>query len=130
MNSEIYGVETDLPWGLVFVRAIPPETVAKHPTQIYEGLAYFLIFLFLYIFYLRRGTKITNGFIFGWFLILLFAVRFIIEFVKEPQVDFEKTMALNLGQLLSIPFILLGAGILIYNQTISKNGKTNKAESK
>ncbi|MBN1339520.1 MAG: prolipoprotein diacylglyceryl transferase [Bacteroidales bacterium] len=111
MNSEIYGVETSLPWGFMFVRA--GETTAKHPTQIYEGLSYFIIFLILYVVYLKGWQKIKEGMLFGWFLTLLFSVRFLIEFVKEPQVGFEAGMALNMGQLLSIPFVLAGVYFLL-----------------
>jgi prolipoprotein diacylglyceryl transferase len=110
MNSEIYGIETSLPWGFIFVRE--NETVAKHPTQIYEGLSYLLIFFVLYFIYRKNTKKLKPGLIFGLFLILLFSVRFIIEFIKEPQVGFEANMALNMGQLLSIPFILAGVFIM------------------
>ena len=107
MNSEIYGVKTDLPWGFVFVNS-DPGMLPKHPTQIYEALAYLLIFVILYTVYLRRDGKPRPGFLFAMFMILVFSFRFIIEFLKEPQVAFESGMALNMGQLLSIPFIFLG----------------------
>jgi len=113
MNSEIYGVETSLPWGFVFARW--HETVPKHPTQIYEGLSYLAIFGILYLLYRKKGTSLKQGYIFGLFLILLFSVRFIIEFIKEPQVGFEEQMALNMGQILSIPFVLLGFYLLFFN---------------
>ncbi len=113
MNSEIYGVETTLPWGFKFVNT-DPSLVPKHPTQIYEALAYLGIFLFLWFVYLKRDGKPRPGFLFAMFMILVFAFRFLIEFVKEPQVNFEVGMALNMGQLLSIPFVLLGVGTLIY----------------
>lgn len=112
MNSEIYGVETTLPWGFIFVRW--HETVPKHPTQIYEGLSYLLIFVVLYFRYQRKGPGIKPGFIFGFFLTTLFSMRFIIEFIKESQVDFENTMTLNMGQILSIPFILAGIYLLFF----------------
>ncbi|MCD4735790.1 MAG: prolipoprotein diacylglyceryl transferase [Bacteroidales bacterium] len=111
MNSEIYGIETTLPWGFVFERW--QETVPKHPTQIYEGLSYFVIFVLLFLIYLYKGKKLRDGFISGLFLTLLFLVRFLIEFVKEPQVTFENDMALNMGQLLSIPFIIAGLVLLV-----------------
>lgn len=114
MNSEIYGRETTLAWGFIFERA--GETIPKHPTQIYEGLGYFLIFIVLYQIYLKKFQKLKSGFIFGLFLILLFGIRFIIEFIKEPQVSFEANMILNLGQLLSIPFILTGIGLLLWTR--------------
>jgi prolipoprotein diacylglyceryl transferase len=112
MNSEIYGHVTTLPWGFIFERA--GETLPKHPTQLYEGLSYLSVFVLLYV--LNSKTKIMErrGLIFGISFILLFSARFLIEFVKEDQVDFESTMTLNMGQLLSIPFILLGIGLLIY----------------
>lgn len=113
MNSEIYGGETTLPWGFIFVRA--GETVPKHPTQIYEALSYLVIFGIIYAIYLKIGPKkLKTGFIFSLFLILLFSVRILIEFIKEAQVEFEKTMTLNMGQLLSIPFVLVGL-VLLFN---------------
>lgn len=119
MNSEIYGVETSLPWGFIFVRW--GETLPKHPTQIYEALSYLLIFVLLYSIYLRKGIKLKDGYIFGLFLILLFSARFLIEFIKEPQVGFEDNMILNMGQLLSIPFVLLGIAILIRSKKQKKS---------
>jgi len=113
MNSEIYGVETSLPWGFIFVRN--NELFPKHPTQLYEALSYFVIFFLLYFYYRKQEGKTKTGFIFGVFLILLFAARFLIEYVKEPQVDFEKTMALNMGQWLSVPFILAGVFFVVYS---------------
>jgi prolipoprotein diacylglyceryl transferase len=110
MNSEIYGNVTNLPWGFIFARE--NETLAKHPTQIYEGLSYLAIFFLLYFIFIRKAKSLKPGYIFGLFLILLFSVRFIIEFIKEPQVGFEANMALNMGQLLSIPFILTGFYLL------------------
>jgi phosphatidylglycerol:prolipoprotein diacylglycerol transferase len=110
MNSEIFGIPTSLPWGFVFTRAADPAEalVPRHPTQIYEGLSYLAIFLFLWWYYYRKNGQPAPGFLFGMFLILVFGMRFLIEFLKEPQVGFEQHMALNMGQLLSIPFILTG----------------------
>ncbi len=112
MNSEIYGIETSLPWGFVFIKNL--EVVAKHPTQIYEALTYFLVFGLLSTIYIRRDAKFRPGILFSWFLILVFGMRFLIEFIKEDQVDFESGMALNMGQWLSIPFVLLGIALLIF----------------
>ena len=108
-NSEIYDVETTLPWGFVFERE--GETVAKHPTQLYESLSYFIIFGVSYWYYLRKNGRFKTGTIFGWWLVALFGVRLLIEFVKNDQVDFEAGMALNMGQLLSLPFIIGGLTI-------------------
>jgi len=112
-NSEIYGVETTLPWGFIFVRN--GEVLPKHPTQLYEALSYTAIFILLYWLYLKADGKLRNGFIFGIFLILLFGARFLIEYVKEPQVEFEKHMMLNMGQWLSLPFIVAGIVFLLYS---------------
>ena len=106
MNSEIYGVETTLPWGFVFLRN--HEVAPKHPTQIYEGLSYLLIFFLLFRLYWSKKGQHYQGLLFSLFLILVFTARFFIEFVKEPQVEFETHMKLNMGQLLSIPFVLAG----------------------
>ena len=112
VNSEIYGVETSLPWGFIFIRA--NENVPKHPTQIYEALSYLILFIVLYTIYNKNFGKLKNGLLFGIFLIFLFLMRFMIEFIKEVQVTFENELFLNMGQLLSIPFILFGIGLLIY----------------
>ncbi len=110
MNSEIYGNPTDMPWGFVFLR--DGQMIPKHPTQIYEALSYLLIFILLFTVYNRKGTQIRHGLLFSIFLILLFSVRFFIEFIKEVQVDFEQEMALNMGQWLSIPFVIVGLFLL------------------
>jgi prolipoprotein diacylglyceryltransferase len=106
MNSEIYGVETTVPWGFVFLRN--HEVVPKHPTQIYEGLAYLLIFFLLYYLYWRKKGEHYQGMLFSLICILVFTSRLLIEFVKEDQVAFEATMKLNMGQWLSVPFIIMG----------------------
>ena len=105
MNSEIFGIETVVPWAFIFVQI---DNIPRHPTQIYEGLSYLAIFGYLYWYYWKTDGKPRPGFIFGMFLILLFTVRFFIEFVKVTQVGFEAGMVLNMGQWLSIPFVLVG----------------------
>jgi prolipoprotein diacylglyceryl transferase len=105
-NSEIYGVETTLPWGFVFEQN--GETVPKHPTQLYESLSYFTIFAVSLWYYIKKKGQFKTGSIFGWWLVALFGMRLIIEFVKNDQVDFEAGMVLNMGQLLSLPFIIGG----------------------
>lgn len=117
MNSEIYGNVTSLPWGFVFLRDNNNDMLPHHPTQIYEGLSYLAIFILLHWIYWKNKGNPRPGFIFGLFLILLFGVRFLIEFVKEPQVAFEYGMALNMGQLLSIPFIIAGL-VIIFKKNI------------
>ena len=86
-----------------------------HPTQLYEALSYLVLGLALQLTYKYRLEKLYRGEIFGIFLICLFGVRFLIEFIKNDQVDFEAGMAINMGQILSIPFILAGVVILIYS---------------
>jgi len=116
-NSEIYGHETTLPWGFIFVRN--GETVPMHPTQIYEALAYLAISGILLSYYIWKKHKPKDGYLFGAFLILVFGARIAIESIKNPQVDFERYMSLNMGQWLSIPFVLGGIVIL----WLAVNGK-------
>ena len=111
-NSEIYGDVTSLPWGFIF--ELRGETLPKHPTQLYEALSYLLLGIALILAYKFKADKLYRGFFIGTFFIGCFGMRFLIEFIKEPQVGFEENMVLNMGQLLSIPFILIGVGILIY----------------
>ncbi len=106
MNSEIYGVETTVPWGFVFLRN--HEVAPKHPTQIYEALAYLAIFIILFTIYWRKKGQHIQGLLISLTCILIFTARFFIEFLKEDQVAFEAGMKLNMGQILSIPFILMG----------------------
>jgi phosphatidylglycerol---prolipoprotein diacylglyceryl transferase len=116
MNSEIYGVATSMPWGFIFERN--NETIAKHPTMIYEALCYFITFiLLLYFFYKKKGLKDRPGLFLGIFFIGIFLTRFLIEFIKENQEAFEAHMAINMGQILSIPFILAGVFLIYYSLT-------------
>ncbi len=129
-NSEIYGRQTNLPWGFRFMREAlynpQTEIVPKHPTQIYEALSYFAIFLLLLWIYKKNNRKPSAGILTGLFLMLIFTARFFIEFIKENQVDFEDNLALNMGQWLSIPFVVSGA-ILIY---LARKQKFETASSK
>lgn len=132
MNSEIYGVQTSLPWGFIFERN--GETVPKHPTQIYEALAYLVSFGVLMFLYLRTRSRYKQGLLTGVFFIFIFAARFFIEFIKEDQETFEAAMALNMGQWLSIPFVLLGLFLVIralkMPEKIYKNPKENPKDFK
>ena len=110
INSEIYGHQTDLPWGFIFTRV--GETVPKHPTQIYEALCYLATFaVVLHMYYKKDVARTRPGLMFGVGLIGIFLSRFLLEFIKNPQIAAEESMVLNMGQLLSIPFIV--AGILM-----------------
>lgn len=125
MNSEIIGRPTDLPWAFVFERV---DMQPRHPGQLYEAICYFVFFFIGWIIYSRTGdanptrkekyecsekkyifdTRVGSGFYFGLCIFLIFMSRIFIEFTKENQVDFESSMLFNMGQLLSIPFVLLG----------------------
>ena len=112
-NSEIYGDVTSLPWGFIF--ELRGETEPKHPTQLYEALSYFILGIALVLIYKYKADKVYRGFFIGTFFIGCFGMRFLIEFIKEPQVMFEQDMVLNMGQWLSIPFVLIGIALLVYS---------------
>lgn len=111
-NSEIYGIETAQPWGFIFERN--GETVPKHPTQLYEALSYLATFGILMWMYWKTEARTKIGLLSGVFFIMVFAARFFIEYIKEDQEAFEATMALNMGQWLSIPFILGGVALVVW----------------
>ena len=117
MNSEIYGCETAMPWGFKFLRDYPgvPEALVPvcHPTQIYESLSYFVLFGVMMWIYWKTPYRNKEGFLTGLGFTWLFTARFLIEFIKNDQSEFEAGMLLNMGQLLSIPFIILGVVLLI-----------------
>ena len=117
-NSEIIGIETNVPWAFVFEQI---DSVPRHPAQIYEALAYFFIFGMNLFLYQRIGLKCYRGVLLGNTLVWVFVARFLIEFVKERQVPFEDQMTLDVGQVLSIPFILLGIFLLICGLKCKKN---------
>lgn len=118
MNSEIYGKPTNGKWGIVFQR---DDLIPRHPTQLYEAFSYLLIFAILIYYYKNIEENKHNGFLFGLCLILIFTSRFIIEFFKENQVSFENAMTINMGQILSIPFILVG--LLLIFKKLKHNGR-------
>lgn len=111
MNSEIYGGPTDLPWGFIFVR--DGQTVPCHPTQIYEILYCFVALLVTLPMYLYTEARRREGLLLGVFFEIVFVTRFILEFIKNDQEAFEAGHVLNMGQLLSIPFIILGIFLII-----------------
>jgi len=117
MNSEIFGHATDLPWGFMFVNSREWQVLyagqACHPTQIYEALCYFALFGLLMWMYWRKNAERRPGLIFGVFFIGIFLPRLLIEFVKNNQVAWEASMTLNMGQWLSIPFILAGIFFIV-----------------
>ncbi len=122
MNSEIIGKATNVPWAFKFVNAYVSDPMTpRHPTQLYEALSYLAIFVILFFTYKKSYKKLKEGFLLGLFLVLIFSVRFIIEFFKENQSAFEQGMVLNMGQLLSIPLILWGLYLLFVHKPKSKN---------
>ncbi len=119
MNSEIIGKVTDVPWAFIFEQV---DKVPRHPGQLYEALAYFLlIFISLWL-YKTHKEKVGTGFFFGFCLASIFSFRFFIEFTKDIQVAFEAGMAFNMGQLLSIPFVILGIACMIGGKWMEKLG--------
>lgn len=121
INSEIFGHATTLPWGFMFVRSREWHELyygqAVHPTQLYEALCYLALFGVLMWMYWKKNAGERPGLIFGVFFIGIFLPRFFIEFIKNPQVAFEQDMVLNMGQLLSIPFVVAGIVLVIWAMT-------------
>ena len=111
MNSEIIGMPTTKPWGVIFERV---DNLPRHPAQLYEAICYFIIFAIMMILYKKMRDKLKSGFFFGLVLVLIFTARFIIEFFKEDQVGFEDGMTFNMGQLLSVPYIVVGIGFIVF----------------
>jgi phosphatidylglycerol---prolipoprotein diacylglyceryl transferase len=120
MNSEIIGIPTTKPWGVIFERV---DNIPRHPAQLYEAISYFIIFVVMMILYKNLRNSLKNGLLFGLILVLCFTARFFIEFVKENQVGFEEGMILNMGQLLSLPYITVGIGFIIYGIRRSKSSE-------
>lgn len=114
LNSEIVGVPTSGTWGVVFesVDALP-----RHPVQLYEAVGYLAISVVLLGVYRRRGRRTPYGLLFGWFMVLVFAVRIAAEFFKVPQAAYEAGQVFSVGQWLSLPFMVLGLGMVFYSRT-------------
>ena len=116
INHEVYGLPTDRPWGFRFIEnlhawrqgAEPIFSAPSHPTQIYEAVCYLLTFVLCMWLYFKKDAWKKEGLIFGIFMICIFTARFFIEFLKNNQEDFEAAMPINMGQCLSIPFIVTG----------------------
>lgn len=134
-NSEIIGNATDVAWGFKFVRLYPAGTPielmqACHPTQLYEALCYLTTFAILFLLYRYSRTHYRRGVLFGLAMIGIFFTRFIIEFIKVDQVEFESGMTFNMGQWLSVPFILLGIGFICYGLLHKPAGDVVDTENK
>jgi len=113
MNSEIVGRPTDVPWAFIFMRNAEYDKVPRHPAQLYESLSCLVLFFLMYWFWNRYKSQTPRGSLLGFFLIWVFSLRFFYEYLKENQVAFENNYALNMGQILSIPAVLLGV-FLVY----------------
>mgnify|MGYP004515761871 FL=1 len=109
MNSEIIGKVTDVPWAFVFERV---DAMPRHPGQLYEAIAYAILFFIGWRLYRRMPQRVGTGYFFGLCLAYIFTARFFIEFTKEVQEAFEASLPLDMGQLLSLPFIVLGAACM------------------
>jgi prolipoprotein diacylglyceryltransferase len=123
MNSEIIGSETNVSWAFIFKKV---DNLPRHPAQLYEALCYITFFVILILLYRKKIIKLQSGAMFGLSLTLIFIARFFILFLKEPQelweIEMKQNIGLDMGQLLSIPFILTGIGFVIYGIYRTKKG--------
>jgi len=110
MNSEIIGKATEVPWAFVFEKV---DTLPRHPGQLYEAIAYALLFLIMWVLHKKMPEKIGTGWYFGFCLTYIFTFRFLIEYTKEIQEAFEASLPIDMGQILSIPFIIVGVVCMI-----------------
>lgn len=120
MNSEIIGRPADVPWAFIFARV---DNLPRHPGQLYEALAYLVFFLIGLAIYRRKSEKVGTGFYFGFCLTTIFSARFLIEYTKEVQEAFEAGLLLDMGQILSLPFIALGLYCMLGGQYCRKLGE-------
>lgn len=118
MNSEIYGDVTNLPWGMVFVQA--GETMPRHPAQLYEAIAYLLLFFVVAFLYYKKVNRVGSGLYVGFSVFTVFLFRFFVEFIKKEQVGFEEGMFINMGQILSIPLIITGFCFIYHSIKVKK----------
>jgi phosphatidylglycerol:prolipoprotein diacylglycerol transferase len=120
MNSEMIGNPTTMPWAFIFKRV---DNIPRHPTQLYEAISYLIIFIIVFTIYKTKNIKLGNGFFFGLAITLVFTMRILIEFLKINQVEFEEGMKLNMGQILSIPFLLIGLYYVLKNSFQSQKSE-------
>ncbi|WP_076537253.1 prolipoprotein diacylglyceryl transferase [Shewanella sp. UCD-KL21] len=109
-NSEIVGVPTDKPWGIIFQRI---DMLPRHPAQLYEAITYLTLFILMWLLYRFTDMKQKQGALLGLFLALVYGSRYLIEFVKVRQADFAQDWSMSVGQMLSVPFVLLGLGLVV-----------------
>lgn len=130
MNSEIVGMPTDVPWAFVFHQV---DELPRHPTQLYEAIFYVILFLLFYWLWKNKRNNFGKGFMFGLFCVLMFSFRFCMEFMKENQESFENALPINMGQILSIPFVLVGLYMIFKSKkdasTTSTSSVTDSASN-
>jgi prolipoprotein diacylglyceryl transferase len=110
MNSEIIGKVTDVPWAFIFEHV---DKVPRHPGQLYEAIAYAILFCIMWVLHKKMPERIGTGWYFGFCLVYIFTFRFLIEYTKEIQEAFEASLPLDMGQILSIPFVIIGVYCMI-----------------
>ena len=110
MNSEIIGKVTDVPWAFIFEKV---DAAPRHPGQLYEAIAYAILFIIMWVLHKRMPEKIGTGWYFGFCLTYIFTFRFFIEYTKEIQEAFEASLPIDMGQILSIPFVILGVYCMV-----------------
>ncbi len=115
MNSEIIGKVTDVPWAFIFERV---DMLPRHPGQLYEAIAYGFLFIIMWHLHKKHSEKIGTGWYFGFCLFYIFTFRFFIEYTKEIQEEFEATLPIDMGQILSIPFIIIGLVCMIRSKKL------------
>lgn len=119
MNSEIIGKPTDVPWAFIFEQV---DMLPRHPGQLYEALAYAVLMFIGWALYRRRPQRVGTGFFFGLCLTYIFTARFLIEFTKEIQEPFEAALPINMGQILSLPFIAIGIACMVGGKWMKRLG--------
>jgi prolipoprotein diacylglyceryltransferase len=122
-NSEILGLPTDVPWAVVFSRV---DTIPRHPVQLYEAFSYLMIFAVLLLIYLRTKPNFSARILPGVFAVLLFGMRFVLEYFKTRQADYTTSLPFTTGQMLSIPLIVVGIVWIVW----AIGGRERKAGSK
>lgn len=119
MNSEIIGKPTDVPWAFIFEQV---DMLPRHPGQLYEALAYAVLMFIGWTIYRRRPQRVGTGYFFGLCLTYIFTARFLIEFTKEIQEPFEAALPINMGQILSLPFIAIGIACMAGGKWMKRLG--------
>ena len=124
MNSEIVGRPTDVAWGFIFMKNTEFLQIPRHPAQLYESISCFVLFFILLALWNKFKENTPRGLLVGIFFVWVFTLRFLYEFLKENQEAFEANYALNMGQILSIPVVILGLYFIIQsrNHAIQKVG--------